>query len=167
MRLFVVPLRQDDPRKSTGMRLIRRKIAEKSSLRRRGALVLNPFSKMYLSPPDREIAEKRGLLAVDASWNKIDQVRWPRGVHRKLPFLVAANPINYGKPFRLSTLEAMAAALFIMRDEERCFLLLDQVKWGAEFFRINEERLISYRNAGSEEEIRVLSESFWRDLAGV
>ncbi len=167
MRLFVVPLKQDDPRKSTGMRLIRRRIAEKSSLKRRGALVLNPFSRRYLSPVDREIAEKRGLLAVDASWNKIDRVRWPRGAHRRLPLLVAANPINYGKPFKLSTLEAMAAALFIMGDEERCFLLLNQVKWGTEFFRINERRLISYRNARSEEEIRILSEDFWRDLAGV
>ncbi len=167
MRLFIVPLKQDDPRRSTGMRLIRRKLAEKSSPRRRGTLVLNPFSRKYLSPADKEIVERRGLLAVDASWNRIDLVRWPRGYHRRLPLLVAANPINYGKPFKLSTLEAMAASLFIIGHEEKCFLLLDQVKWGAEFFRINEERLKGYRSASNEEEIRDLSERFWSDLSGV
>ncbi|MGB9631267.1 MAG: DUF367 family protein [Candidatus Methanodesulfokora sp.] len=149
MRIYILPLFRDDPRKSTGLRLIRRGIAEKGAPR--GCVVLNPFSRTVISADDVQLAEKKGILAVDTSWRAIEEVKWPRGFWRRLPLLVAANPINYGVPYKLSTLEAISAALFILGYEEKAISVLREVKWGMEFYHLNKERLESYKLKSREE----------------
>lgn len=149
MRIYILPLFRDDPRRSTGVRLIRRGIAERGAPR--GCVVLNPFSRTVISAEDVQLAEKRGILAVDTSWRVIEEVRWPKGFWRRLPFLVAANPINYGVPYRLSTLEAISAALFILGHDEEAIAVLKEVKWGMEFYHVNRERLEAYKLKNREE----------------
>ncbi|RLG48173.1 MAG: DUF367 family protein [Thermoproteota archaeon] len=163
--IYVLRLPHDDPKKATGARLLRRRIAKDAKKDRpRSPLVLNPKAKMLISQRDRPIVEKRGLLAVDASWRRIAEVRWPRGVQRLLPFLIAANPINYGKPFRLSTAEAIAAALYILGFSEEAEKVLNEFKWGPEFLRINQDRLDLYATASDSREMRELEISAIRSL---
>jgi len=161
IKIYVLRLSHDDPKKATGAKLLRLKLAERYR-RSRGSIVLNPFSRTYLSPVDRR--EARALVAVDASWRRIEEVRWPAGLQRRLPFLVAANPINYGVPEYLSTVEALASALIILGYWDLSLRILKPFKWGEEFLRINEDRLKAYARASCEEEVRALSEEFRREL---
>ena len=106
-----------DPRKCTVKKLEKAgflKIFTKISQIPRNTLLLDPTAEQALSPADKNI---RSITVLDCSWVVLDTGKvssWR--IRRALPFLVAANPVNFGKPCVLSSIEALAAALFIMGD---------------------------------------------------
>lgn len=102
-----VPLRmwdflQCDPKRCTGQRLSRRGLMQAMSLKQPfKGLVLSPNGKKSVSPADGLILASSGLSVIDCSWARLDEIPFKQmksGEHRLLPFLVAVNPVNYGKP---------------------------------------------------------------------
>jgi pre-rRNA-processing protein TSR3 len=68
-------------------------------------------------------------------------------------YLIAANPVNYGKPMRLSCVEALAAALIIVGLVEDADKLLQKFKWGPNFVTLNQELLEAYMQCETSAEI--------------
>jgi pre-rRNA-processing protein TSR3 len=165
VRIVVYHAGQCDPKKCTALKLKRhglvRLVAQIRLLPKR-AVVLNPFSKIAFSPADRQRIEKFGLVALDCSWEHAENVmrKRVRGTSRCLPILIAGNPVNFGKPTKLTTVEALVAALSIAGFKEKASQLLSIFKWGHTFVELNQERLENYAKAKDSTEIIELQARF-------
>lgn len=137
-----------DPKKCSGRKLSRHNLIKNLKLGQRfQGLVLSPVGQQCVSPKDKDIVQKFGLAVIDCSWAKIDETPFGKmkSPHpRLLPFLVAANPINYGKPYQLSCVEALAAAMFICGFKSEAKFYLSKFSWGHSFLELNSEALELY-----------------------
>jgi len=168
VKIVVYHAGQCDPKKCTALKLKRHglvRIVHQIKLLPRRAVVLNPLSKIAFSPADRGRIEDFGLVALDFSWEHAEKalLKNVRGTSRCLPFLIAGNPVNFGNPTKLSTVEALAAALYIAGFKDDADQVLSIFKWGHTFFDINHERLETYANAKNSTEIVELQERFMED----
>lgn len=132
---------QCDPKRCTGARLAKRGKFQRMNLKQhfRG-IVLSPRGKVSVSPADSDVLLQSGLSVIDCSWARLEEIPFSQmssGVHRLLPFLVAANTVNYGRPSKLSCAEAAAATLYICGQTSAARCLLQEFAWGDEFFRLN------------------------------
>ena len=78
-----------------------------------------------------------------------------------LPLLLAANPVNWGKPSKLTTAEALAAILYLIGREEESKRLLSAFHWGEQFLTLNKEPLDAYKKAKSSSELVDLQFEFF------
>jgi pre-rRNA-processing protein TSR3 len=153
MELLIYHADQCDPKKCSGRKLARFGLARLTwhIHQLKPFLVLSPFSEKALSPEDRGA---KGLAALDCSWAHAEEVfaRF-RFKERALPFLVAANPVNFGKPFKLSTVEALAAGLVILGEPKQAEMILSKFSWGHVFLELNREPLQEYAAARDSAEV--------------
>ncbi|TFG32621.1 DUF367 family protein [Candidatus Thorarchaeota archaeon] len=149
---------QCDPKKCTGIRLSRMKHATILKTMKEiphRSVVLNPVSEIAFSKVDREALLHSGLVALDCSWKQAEDIfaNSKYGIQRALPYLLAANPINTYKPIKLSTAEAIAAALYIVGFQEYARDVMSVFKWGPSFLILNQELLDAYFNCTSSTEV--------------
>ncbi|MCZ3364997.1 MULTISPECIES: DUF367 family protein [Methanobacterium] len=159
MKIVVYHAEECDRKKCTTVKLGKQgkvKVVTKLNQLPTGAIVLDPYSPKSLSVEDRETVMEKGLVGLDCSWKRLDKVpyRIKTGKNsRSLPFMIAANPTNYGKPCILSTAEAIAASFYIIGFKDIATDIMSGFKWGPHFLTLNEELLERYSKAKSSLEV--------------
>lgn len=157
---------QCDPKKCTSKRMEKFGLAKEVPLNRipPGCIVLSPFAKETLSPADLKYAH-RGIVVLDLTWTHIDEIPRIKGEKaRKLPYFVAANPINYGKPWKLMSAEAVLATLLVLGQDEQAELFLPRFNWAPEFVRINSAFLEKYRAAKDGADIERIQNEYFESI---
>lgn len=159
---------QCDPRRCSGKRLARQHLITELRIgsRFRG-IVLSPNATQVLSPADKEIIDKGGLAVVECSWARLSEVPFSKIAsphERLLPYLVATNPTNYGKPWRLNCAEALAAAFHLTGHEDWAERLLAPFGWGSSFYPVNRHLLQRYRTCDDEAAVTKVQEQILAEL---
>jgi pre-rRNA-processing protein TSR3 len=149
----------DDPDKCTARKLARFDLAtlHRSDRATPYGVVLNPHAERALSPADATGT----LVALDCSWASAGEKRFSlRGEHRALPYLVAANPVNFGRPLELTTVEALAAALCLFDERPQAERILSKFRWGETFLELNDEPLRRYADCEDSTEVVAVQQEY-------
>jgi len=151
---------QDDPKKCTAAKLVKFNLAKKITSISKNTLTLNPFADHTLLNSDKNSI--RSITGIDCSWNFADQtfVKKFGGISRKLPYLLAGNSVNFSKLGKLTTVEAIAASLYLLGFENQSTELLGKFKWGHTFLDLNKNLLNDYQNATSERDIQNIAKEY-------
>jgi pre-rRNA-processing protein TSR3 len=167
MKPLIYMLHQDDPFKCTAAKLVKFRLASPVKFISRTTIVLNPFSEAPILKYDQTVADS--VCAIDCSWERADEVLKhqrlaAQGIARRLPAMLAANPTNYAKLGKLSSVEALAGALYILNEKELAAKMMDKFKWGHTFLELNADLLDDYADAETEEQVAELEKEYFPQL---
>lgn len=155
-----------DPKRCTGRKLQKHRLLKTLQLNSRfNGIVLSPIATGYVSKSDAEIVGKHGCAVIDCSWNMLESTPFSKMrsyYPRLIPHLLAANPVNYGKPSKLSCVEAFAAALYITGFPDISKVVLSKFKWGHSFLDLNQELLEKYSCCENEKEVREVEQAWMK-----
>ncbi|GAA5970978.1 hypothetical protein JCM11641_004531 [Rhodosporidiobolus odoratus] len=152
-----------DPRKCSGKKLSRLNLMQELRVGQRfQGIVMSPKGTQVVCPADKEIVENAGVAVVECSWARLEEIPFHKikSPHeRLLPYLVAANPVNYGKPYKLTCVEAIAAALYITGFDAQAEVLLSKFSWGHSFWEVNGPIIERYRTCSTPESVLEMQEA--------
>lgn len=153
-----------DPRRCSGKKLARHGLIKEMRVNQKfRGIVLTPHATQVLSPADAPILREYGIAVVECSWARLDEIPFGKikSPHeRLLPRLMATNPVNYGKPFKLNCVEALAAAFYICQAKPLGDQLLSKFAWGSNFPALNHSFLARYRECRSSQEVTQAADQF-------
>ncbi|KAJ2924426.1 hypothetical protein H1R20_g12666, partial [Candolleomyces eurysporus] len=157
-----------DPKRCSGKKLARQGLIKdlRVGTRFRG-IVVSPKATQIVSPADKDIILAGGVAVVECSWARLDEVPFNKIAsphERLLPYLIATNPVNFGKPWRLNCVEALAAAFYIAGFDDYAERLLSVFGWGSGFLEVNRPYITRYKTCKSSDEIREVQEEIIREL---
>jgi pre-rRNA-processing protein TSR3 len=126
---------------------------------------------------------------VECSWARLEEVPFgkiksrderlrrlmpeaTKSANDSVPFLIATNPVNYGKPWRLNCVEALAAGFYITGHDDWAEVLcvfaqaidpadirsLSKFTWGHSFYKMNGHLIQRYRTCHTHEEVMAMQE---------
>ncbi|THH08289.1 hypothetical protein EW146_g9044 [Bondarzewia mesenterica] len=113
-----------------------------------------PFHKIA-SPHERLRESDESSYLVQCSWPFYQKQKKSKRTN-PVPYLVATNPTNYGKPWRLNCVEALAAAFYLTGFDAYAERLLDGFGWGGAFWDVNRPFIERYRTCGTAEEVSAM-----------
>ncbi len=165
MQIQVLMFNQDDPSKCTAAKLVRFGLAMRARKSSNTDIILDPFSEYFVLKQDRGLA--KSIIAIDCSWEYAQKtfLKKFQGLSRRLPPLLAGNPVNYSKVGKLTTAEAIAGALYVMDFSDLADSILDKFKWGHTFFELNKDLLVEYSDAKTIEDVLKISQEFGLELS--
>ncbi|GAA5848723.1 hypothetical protein JCM3766R1_006424 [Sporobolomyces carnicolor] len=157
-----------DPRRCSGKKLARLQLMQDLRVGQRfQGIVMSPKGTQVVSPSDRSIVETMGVAVVECSWARLDEIPFQkiRSPHERiLPYVIATNPVNYGKPYKLNCVEATAAALYITGFDRQAELLLSKFSWGHSFWEVNGQIIERYKTCTTPESVIEMQQTIIREM---
>ncbi|GAW83582.1 ribosome biogenesis protein TSR3 [Plasmodium gonderi] len=162
IKLFMFDYNECHNKKCSCKKLYRFKKIKKAQINKKfKGIVLTPFCEKYFSINDKKIVENFGLSVIDCSWKSLDLLKKTKFTNqRKLPYIIAVNSINYGKPYKLSCLESLAFCLYLCNYNKQCNDILNIYKWSSNFTTLNRDLLDMYKLCNNHEEVKNAENEF-------
>ena len=166
LNLQMIYFEQCDPKKCTGKKMEKiGLLTETKFYTSYPGILLTPTGKKMVSKQDYERIKTKGICVLDCSWAKFNELNLNLNKieTRSLPYLVAVNPVNYGKAYKLTCVEAITATLYLAGFEREARFIMDHFNWGPAFFDVNKELFDLYGNASSDVELKQIEEKYIND----